>query len=33
LHQLFDDVDETTRIRITRGAFDELLPHVSKLPV
>jgi len=30
LHDLFDDVDEETRYRITRGAFLELFPHVGE---
>ena len=28
LHSLFDDVDAEVRHRITRGAFEELFPHV-----
>ena len=28
LHDLFDDVDADVRHRITRGAFEELFPHV-----
>jgi predicted TIM-barrel fold metal-dependent hydrolase len=32
LHQLFDDVDEETRYRLTRGAFLELFPHVGEPP-
>jgi predicted TIM-barrel fold metal-dependent hydrolase len=32
LHELFDDVDETTRNRITKGAFAELFPHVPAPP-
>jgi predicted TIM-barrel fold metal-dependent hydrolase len=30
LHELFDDVDPEVRERITRGAFEELFPHVSR---
>jgi hypothetical protein len=29
LHQLFDGLDDEVRHRITRGAFEELFPHVS----
>jgi len=32
LHELFDDVDEATRRRITVGAFEELFPHVPPAP-
>jgi predicted TIM-barrel fold metal-dependent hydrolase len=32
LHELFDDVDPAVRDRITRGAFEELFPHVSSPP-
>jgi predicted TIM-barrel fold metal-dependent hydrolase len=32
LHELFDDVDEETRWRITRGSFEEMFPHVSSPP-
>lgn len=32
LHELFDDVDETSRRRITVGAFEELFPHVPPAP-
>ena len=32
LHELFDDVDPAVRHRITRGAFEELFPHVSAPP-
>lgn len=32
LHELFDDVDESVRNRITRDAFEELFPHVSRPP-
>jgi hypothetical protein len=32
LHDLFDDVDPEVRQRITRGAFEELFPHVSSPP-
>jgi predicted TIM-barrel fold metal-dependent hydrolase len=32
LHELFDDVDEEVRYRITRGAFLELFPHVGEPP-
>jgi predicted TIM-barrel fold metal-dependent hydrolase len=32
LHALLDDVDETTRARITVGAFSELFPHVPPAP-
>jgi predicted TIM-barrel fold metal-dependent hydrolase len=32
LHELFDDVDEATRHRITIGAFEELFPHVPPAP-
>jgi len=32
LHELFDDVDPEVRHRITRGAFEELFPHVSAPP-
>ena len=30
LHELFDDVDDDVRQRITLGAFEELFPHVSR---
>jgi hypothetical protein len=30
LHELFDDLDEPTRYRITRGAFLDLFPHVGE---
>jgi predicted TIM-barrel fold metal-dependent hydrolase len=33
LHELFDDQPDWVRDRITRGAFEELFPHVSKPPV
>jgi len=33
LHELFDDVAPEVRLRITRGAFEELFPHVSAPPV
>jgi predicted TIM-barrel fold metal-dependent hydrolase len=33
LHELFDDVDDATRHRITVGAFEELFPHVPPAPV
>jgi predicted TIM-barrel fold metal-dependent hydrolase len=33
LHELFDDVDDATRRRITVGAFEELFPHVPPAPV
>jgi predicted TIM-barrel fold metal-dependent hydrolase len=32
LHELFDDVPSVVRERITRGAFEELFPHVSRPP-
>jgi predicted TIM-barrel fold metal-dependent hydrolase len=32
LHELFDDVDESVRRRITVGAFAELFPHVLAAP-
>jgi predicted TIM-barrel fold metal-dependent hydrolase len=32
LHELFDDVDEAARYRMTRGAFLELFPHVGEPP-
>ena len=32
LHELFDDVEPEVRHRITRGAFEELFPHVSSPP-
>ena len=32
LHELFDDVDEATRRRLTVGAFEELFPHVPPAP-
>lgn len=32
LHELFDNVEPDVRERITRGAFEELFPHVSKPP-
>jgi predicted TIM-barrel fold metal-dependent hydrolase len=32
LHELFDDVSPQVRHRITRGAFEELFPHVSAPP-
>ncbi|HVV30736.1 MAG TPA: amidohydrolase family protein [Mycobacteriales bacterium] len=32
LHELFDDVTPQVRQRITRGAFEELFPHVSAPP-
>ena len=32
LHELFDGVDADVRYRITRGAFEELFPHVSSPP-
>ena len=32
LHELFDDVAPEVRQRITRGAFEELFPHVSAPP-
>jgi len=32
LHELFDDVAPEVRERITRGAFEELFPHVSSPP-
>jgi predicted TIM-barrel fold metal-dependent hydrolase len=32
LHELFDDVAPAVRERITRGAFEELFPHVSAPP-
>ena len=33
LHELFDDVDDAARRRITVGAFAELFPHVPPAPV
>lgn len=33
LHDLFDNVDEEVRYRITRGAFLELFPHVGEPPM
>jgi predicted TIM-barrel fold metal-dependent hydrolase len=33
LHELFDDVDDATRRRITVGAFEELFPHVPPAPI
>jgi predicted TIM-barrel fold metal-dependent hydrolase len=33
LHDLFDDVDEQSRYRVTRGAFLELFPHVGEPPL
>ena len=32
LHELFDGLDDDVRYRITRGAFEELFPHVSSPP-
>ena len=32
LHELFDDLTEADRYRITRGAFLELFPHVGEPP-
>ena len=32
LHELLDDIDEAVARRITRGAFEELFPHVSQPP-
>ena len=32
LHELFDDVDDAARRRITVGAFAELFPHVPPAP-
>jgi predicted TIM-barrel fold metal-dependent hydrolase len=32
LHELFDDVAPEVQERITRGAFEELFPHVSQPP-
>jgi predicted TIM-barrel fold metal-dependent hydrolase len=32
LHELFDDVSPEVRQRITRGAFEEIFPHVSSPP-
>ena len=32
LHELLDDVDETTRYRVSRGAFLDLFPHVGEPP-
>jgi hypothetical protein len=32
LHELFDGVEESVRLRITVGAFRELFPHVSAPP-
>lgn len=32
LHELFDDVDDAARTRITQGAFAELFPGVPKAP-
>ena len=32
LHELFDDVDDATRRRITIGSFEELFPHVPPAP-
>ena len=32
LRELFDDVTPDVRLRITRGAFEELFPHVSAPP-
>jgi predicted TIM-barrel fold metal-dependent hydrolase len=32
LHELFDDIDDAARDRITRGAFLELFPHVGEPP-
>ena len=33
LHELFDDVPDDARRRITVGAFEELFPHVPPAPV
>ncbi|MET0146679.1 MAG: amidohydrolase family protein [Ilumatobacteraceae bacterium] len=33
LHELFDDVDEADRRRITVGAFEEMFPHIPTAPV
>src|SRR5206468_1401629 len=32
LHELFDDVPDDVRLRITQGAFLELFPHVGTPP-
>ena len=32
LHELFDDVDEAARYRMTQGAFLELFPSVGQPP-
>jgi predicted TIM-barrel fold metal-dependent hydrolase len=32
LHELFDDVPEPARTRMTTGAFEELFPHVPPVP-
>ena len=32
VEELFDDVEPDVRHRITRGAFEELFPHVSAPP-
>jgi predicted TIM-barrel fold metal-dependent hydrolase len=32
LHELFDDLDPAVTHRITRGAFEEMFPHVSAPP-
>jgi hypothetical protein len=32
LHELFDGVDPVAKRRMTLGAFEELFPHVPKLP-
>jgi predicted TIM-barrel fold metal-dependent hydrolase len=32
LHELFDDVDDVSRERITKGAFQELFPHIPPAP-
>jgi predicted TIM-barrel fold metal-dependent hydrolase len=32
LHELFDGVDEAARLRVTRGAFLDLFPHVGEPP-
>ena len=32
LHELFDDVDDSVRLRITQGAFLDLFPHVGAAP-
>jgi hypothetical protein len=32
LHELFVDVEREVQQSITRGAFDELFPHVSAPP-